>query len=698
MARSSTSKRTSARGRGSAESGPPGAPPPPSAPARARRRVERLRREIDEHNYRYHVLDDPKIGDAEYDRLVRELRDLEERHAELRSPDSPTQRVGAPPSTAFANVTHGRPMLSLANAFDEEEVNAWHRRVRGLLGEAAVAFVCELKIDGTAVSLTYEDGRFVRGATRGDGQRGEDVTPNLRTIRALPLRLRVDTPPALLEVRAEVFLSSQAFEAINRERAAKEQSLFANPRNAAAGSLRQLDPQITAARPLNLFVYGAGALEGVTLRTHWETLRWLRDAGFRTNPHSARCTTFEEVKAFLTAWIERRHELPYETDGVVIKVDAFAQQAELGATSNAPRWAVAYKFPAEEAVTRVNDIHIYVGRTGTLTPVASLEPVHVSGVTVTSATLHNEDEVRRKDVRVGDWVMVQRAGEVIPEVVRVLTERRSGDERTFKMPRRCPVCGTPVVRAEGEAATRCPNLACPAQVMQGLIHFASRDAMNIEGLGWKTMQRLVEEGLVADPGDLYALRLEHLLPLERMAEKSAQNLLGEIARSRRTTLGRLLYALGIRHVGGTVAETLAAHFGDVRRLMKASFEAVRDVPGIGPTIARTVVEYFQQPANRALMEKLLRAGVRPAPAEGTRRGPLSGRQFVFTGTLERFSRNEAEGKVKALGGRVASSVTAKTSDVVVGAEPGSKAAQAAKRGIRTIDERTFLDLIGDRDS
>jgi DNA ligase (NAD+) len=665
------------------------------APATARRRVERLRREIDEHNYRYHVLDDPTISDREYDRLVRELRDLEERYPDLRSSDSPTQRVGAPPSAAFATVTHGRPMLSLANAFGDEEVDAWHRRVTGLLGEAAVAYVCELKIDGTAVSLTYEEGRFVRGATRGDGYRGEDVTPNLRTVRSLPLRVRLPSPPALVEVRAEVFLSSEAFEAVNRERAAKEQSLFANPRNAAAGSLRQLDPQITAGRPLNLFVYGAGAVKGLTLRTHWETLRWLREAGFRTNPHSARFTSFDEVRTYLAEWTQRRGDLPYETDGVVIKVDAFDQQAELGATSNAPRWALAYKFPAEEAVTRVNDIHVYVGRTGTLTPVAALEPVHVSGVTVTSATLHNEDEVRRKDVRVGDWVAVQRAGEVIPEVVRVLTERRTGGERPFRMPRACPVCGTPVVRAEGEAATRCPNLACPAQVMQSLIHFASRGAMNIEGLGWKTMQRLVEERLVADAGDLYGLRMEHLLPLERMAEKSAQNLLDQIAGSKQTTLGRLLYALGIRHVGGTVAETLAAHFGDLRALAKASFEAVRDIPGIGPTIARSVVEYFQQPGNRALVDKLLRAGVRPARPERPGRGPLAGRQFVFTGTLERFTRGEAEAKVKALGGAVAGSVTAKTTDVVVGAEPGSKAAQAAKRAIPTMDEPRFLALIGE---
>jgi len=666
------------------------------APAEVLRRVQQLRREIEEHNYRYFVLDSPAISDAEYDALVRELRELEERFPELQTPDSPTQRVGAPPAQAFATVVHHQPMLSLANAFSEEELDAWHRRLVHILGEVPLAFVCELKIDGAAVSLVYEQGRFTRGATRGDGQRGEDVTPNLRTIRSLPLRLRADPPPTLVEVRAEVYLTREALEVINRERAARGEPLFANPRNAAAGSLRQLDPQVTASRPLDLFVYGVGAVQGLELSTHGDTLAWLREAGFRTNPHTRRCASLDEVRSYVREWTARHRDLPYETDGVVVKVDSIAQQAELGATSQAPRWAVAYKFPAEQAVSRVSDIVVYVGRTGALTPVAMLEPVAVSGVTVTSATLHNEDEVRRKDVRAGDWVVVQRAGEVIPEVVRVLTERRTGEERPFQMPGSCPVCGTAVVRPEGEAVTRCPNPACPAQVMGGLLHFASRDALNIEGLGTKRLEQLLAAGLVRDAADLYGLRREQLLGLERMAQRSAQNLLDAIARSRQTTLARFLYALGIRHVGATVAETLAAHFRDIKAVMEASFEEVRDIPGVGPAIARSVVTFFQEAENRALVQRLLEAGVVPAPPDVPGGGPLAGRQFVFTGTLRRFTRGDAEARVKALGGTVAGSVGARTTDVVVGEQPGAKAEQARRRGIRLLDEAAFLALIGAR--
>ena len=666
------------------------------APAEVLRRVQQLRREIEEHNYRYFVLDSPAISDAEYDALVRELRELEERFPELQTPDSPTQGVGAPPAQAFATVVHHQPMLSLANAFSEEELDAWHRRLVHILGEVPLAFVCELKIDGAAVSLVYEQGRFTRGATRGDGQRGEDVTPNLRTIRSLPLRLRADPPPTLVEVRAEVYLTREALEVINRERAARGEPLFANPRNAAAGSLRQLDPQVTASRPLDLFVYGVGAVQGLELSTHGDTLAWLREAGFRTNPHTRRCASLDEVRSYVREWTARHRDLPYETDGVVVKVDSIAQQAELGATSQAPRWAVAYKFPAEQAVSRVSDIVVYVGRTGALTPVAMLEPVAVSGVTVTSATLHNEDEVRRKDVRAGDWVVVQRAGEVIPEVVRVLTERRTGEERPFQMPGSCPVCGTAVVRPEGEAVTRCPNPACPAQVMGGLLHFASRDALNIEGLGTKRLEQLLAAGLVRDAADLYGLRREQLLGLERMAERSAQNLLDAIARSRQTTLARFLYALGIRHVGATVAETLAAHFRDIKAVMEASFEEVRDIPGVGPAIARSVVTFFQEAENRALVQRLLEAGVVPAPPDVPGGGPLAGRQFVFTGTLRRFTRGDAEARVKALGGTVAGSVGARTTDVVVGEQPGAKAEQARRRGIRLLDEAAFLALIGAR--
>lgn len=663
----------------------------------ARRRIEELRRIIDHHNYQYYALDAPEINDLEYDRLFRELQELEQRYPDLVSPDSPTQRVGAPPSRAFAAVTHRRPMLSLANAFSEEELLAWARRVEARLGAPPSGYVCELKIDGAAVSLTYEAGRFVRGATRGDGIQGEDVTANLRTVRSIPLRLRGTRPPAVLEVRGEVFLSTTAFEAINRERRAVGESLFANPRNAAAGSLRQLDPRVTAARPLDMFTYGVGAIEGLEFRTHEATLGWLADAGFKVNPHTQPCAALEDVIAYVNAWTQRRGELAYETDGVVVKVDDVRRQAELGATSQAPRWATAYKFPAEQAVTRVKNIHVYVGRTGALTPVAELEPVGVSGVTVTSATLHNEDEVRRKDVRTGDWVVVQRAGEVIPEVVRVLPERRTGSEEPFAMPSICPSCGAKVRRPDGEAVTRCTNAACPAQITGLLIHFCARDAMNIDRVGPKLIIQLLRAGLIQDPADLYALRKEQLAALERMGEKSAQYVLDSIAGSRRPPLARLLYALGIRHVGAHVAELLAAHFRDLRRLMGASFEDVRDVPGIGPTIADSVVTFFRQPENTRLIQKLLAAGVRPAaPPRRAGSGRLAGKRLVFTGSLSRFPRSKAEALAREHGALVSGSVSKKTDYVVAGADPGFKLDRGKKLKVKILSENEFTRLIGVR--
>ncbi|MDR7486649.1 MAG: NAD-dependent DNA ligase LigA [Armatimonadota bacterium] len=668
-----------------------------SVPAAVRRRAEQVRAEINEHNYRYYVLDAPAISDAEYDRLLRDLRDLEDRYPDLITPDSPTQRVGAPPSAAFGAVQHRLPMLSLANAFGDADLEAWGRRVRAALGEAPVGYVCELKIDGAAVSLTYEDGRLVRGATRGDGERGEDVTPNLRTVRSVPLRLRGDRPPRLVEVRGEVYLSRRAFEALNVDRASRGEALFANPRNAAAGSLRQLDPQVTAGRPLDIFAYGIGHSEGLTVRSHWETLRWLRDAGFRTNPHTARCESLQEVGDYIRTWTERRATLDYDTDGVVIKVDDLAQQAELGATTQAPRWALAYKFPAEQAITRLVDITINVGRTGALTPTAVLEPVRVSGVTVTSATLHNEDEIRRKDVRIGDWVIVQRAGEVIPEVVAPLPERRTGQERPFEMPWQCPACSTPVERPEGEAVARCPNLACPAQIQERLVHFASRNAMDIEGLGHRLLAQLLERGLVRDPADLYHLTKAHLLTLERMGERLAQNLLDAIDRSRQPTLARFLYALGIRHVGAHVAEVLAGHFPSLEALMDASFEEVRDVPGIGPTIAESIAAFFTQAPNRRLVARLLDAGIRPsagAPAVAARDGPLAGAQVVFTGALGRWTRSQAEELVRRAGGSPADSVTKKTTYVVAGAAAGSKLEKARRLGVTVLTEDEFGRLVG----
>ena len=666
-----------------------------TVPADARRHAARLRQEIEDHNYKYFVLDAPTISDAAFDRLVRELRDLETRYPELITPDSPTQRVGAPPSAAFATVRHHTPMLSLANAFEEAELDAWDKRVRATLGDVEIGYVCELKIDGAAVNLTYEAGRLVTGATRGDGFQGEDVTMNLRTIQSLPLRLRGKKPPAVLEVRGEVYLPRKAFEAVNAEREARGEPRFANPRNAAAGALRQLDPQITARRPLQIFVY-SGRAEGVRLRSHSETLQWLRDAGFRTNPHTAQFTSPHEVKTYIADWTTRRATLDYDTDGVVVKVDAFDQQAELGATTHSPRWALAYKFPAEQAITKVLGITINVGRTGALTPAADLEPVHVSGVTVSSATLHNEDEIARKDIRIGDWVIVQRAGEVIPEVVAPLPERRTGAEQRFVMPDRCPVCNTPVERPSGEAVTRCPNLSCPAQVLERLYHFASRGAMDIEGLGGKLIAQMVERNLVSDPADIYQLTKEQVLTLARMGDKLAQNIIDAIERSREVTFARFLYALGIRHVGAHVAELLAAHFQTPQALMNASFEEVRDVQGIGPTIAESVVNFFAQPPNRHLVERLLAAGVKPraaAPPSAARDGPLAGTQIVFTGTLSRWTRGQAETLVQEAGGVATDSVTKKTTYLVAGDSPGTKVEKARKLGVKVLSENEFARLV-----
>jgi DNA ligase (NAD+) len=667
-----------------------------SVPASVRRRVAKLRAEIDEHNYRYHVLDAPTISDAAYDRLVRELRELEAAYPELITPDSPTQRVGAPPSTAFAAVRHRAPMLSLANVFSEDELRAWDRRVRAALGEVPVRYVCEVKVDGAAVSLTYEDGRFTVGATRGDGEQGEDVTANLRTIRSIPLALRGRRVPRLLEVRGEVYLPRSAFAAVNAEREARGEPPFANPRNAAAGSLRQLDPAVTASRPLQIWVYGLGYVEGLALRSHSEALAWLREAGFRVNPLTATAASLDEMWAYIRDWAARRATLDYDSDGVVVKVDDFGQQQELGATSQAPRWAVAYKLAAEQAVTRLLDITVNVGRTGALTPTAVLEPVRVSGVTVTAATLHNEDEILRKDVRIGDWVVVQRAGEVIPEVVGPLPERRTGQERPFVMPRHCPACGTAVHRPEGEAVARCPNLACPAQVRERLIHFASRDAMDIDGLGEKLIGQLLDRGLVRDPADLYRLTQDDLLTLDRMGERLAQNLLDAIARSRTTTLARLLFALGIRHVGQHIAELLAAHFRTLEALMAASFEDVRDVPGVGPTIAESVVAFFREPVNRRLVERLLAAGVRPAATAAAlpTDGPLAGARVVFTGTLSRWSRHEAETLLRRAGGTPQEAVSKKTTYVVAGQAPGSKLDRARRLGVRVLTEDEFAALVG----
>ena len=663
-------------------------------PPEVRERVERLRAEIRRHDYLYHVLDRPEIPDAEYDKLFRELVSLEAQYPELVTPDSPTQRAGAPPAAEFRPVPHAVPMLSLQNCFSAEELAEWDERVRRMLRGEPVEYVCEPKLDGLSVELVYEDGVFTVGSTRGDGRVGEDVTANLRTIKQLPLRLfPLDgAVPRHLEVRGEVYMEKAAFRRLNEERARRGEPEFANPRNAAAGSLRQLDPAVTAARPLRLFLYHVARAEGLTLRTQEELLTVLPKLGLPVNPLWRRCRSLEEVEGFYRELLAAREGLSYATDGMVVKVNDFAQREALGEIARAPRWAISYKFPAEEAITRVQDIVVQVGRTGTLTPVAILAPVEVSGVTVSRATLHNEDEVRRKDVRVGDWVAVRRAGEVIPEVVRSLAERRTGGEREFRMPERCPACGGPVVRAPGEVAHRCENISCPARVKEAIRHYASRRAADIQGLGDKLVDRLVETGLVRRISDLYRLRAEDLVPLERMGEKSAENLLREIERSKGMSLPRLIYALGIPHVGERAAELLASRWGSLAELAQATEEELMAVPGVGPEIAGSVVSFFRNEDNRRLVAELAAAGV--APRAAPREGPLAGKVFAFTGTLPSFTREEARRLVESRGGRVASAVSRGVDYVVAGQDPGSKLARARELGIPVLDEGEFRALVG----
>jgi DNA ligase (NAD+) len=671
---------------------------------RAQARIEELRRLIEHHNYLYYVLNQPEISDEEYDRLFRELVELEQQFPELVTPDSPTQRVGAPPLEAFPEHAHREPMLSLDNAFSEEELLEFDRRVKRFLDlspETELDYTCELKIDGLAVSLTYENGMLTVGATRGDGYRGEDVTPNLRTIRQVPLRLRTDAnlfsaPPALVEVRGEVYLSYQEFERINREREAAGEPLFANPRNAAAGSLRQLDSRITARRHLKIWVYGVGYCEGIEFRTHWEVLQQLKAWGFPVNPHSRLVKGIEGVLRFCREWSHRRQELDYATDGVVIKVNEIALQRQLGATTRAPRWAIAYKYPAEQATTRIVEVRWQVGRTGVLTPVALMEPVPVGGVTVSRATLHNIDYIRQKDIRLGDRVVIQRAGEVIPEVVRVIPEQRTGQEQPIEPPERCPACGARVERVEDEAALRCINLACPAQIVERIRHFTSRHAMNIEGVGEKWVQRLFELGYIRDPADLYYLHQYRgdLIMLERSGEKLIANILNAIEKSKQAGLARLLFALGIRQVGEHAARLLAEHFGSMEALMRATEEELMAIPGIGPETAREVVEFFARPENRQVIEKLRAAGVQmEAERARPRATPFAGMTFVFTGELERYTREEAEELVRSLGGRATSSVSRNTTYVVAGPGAGSKLQRALELGIPVLNEEQFLQMV-----
>jgi len=664
---------------------------------KVKQRIEELRGVINHHNYRYYVLDSPEISDAEYDELMRELQQLEAEHPELVTADSPTQRIGAPPVEAFGVVEHPQPLLSLTNAFSYEELAAWHKRVSKLLGGRQFDLVCEPKIDGLAVALTYVDGLLVTGATRGDGYRGEDITQNLRTIRSIPLSVPKEAP-SRFEVRGEVYLPKAGFKKLNEERAKEELPLFANPRNAAAGSVRQLDSSITARRPLDIFVYGLGWAEGKAVPdTHWEIMQYLKSLGFKINPNIALRRSLDEAEKYYQSWAESREKFPYEADGIVAKVNSISLQQELGTVAHEPRWAIAYKFPAIQGTTKLLDIGINVGRTGSLNPYAILEPVRVGGVVISSAALHNEEDIHRKDIRIGDWVVVQRAGEVIPEIVEPIVSRRTGKEKIFQMPSRCPACGSEVIKPEGEAMHRCTNNACPSQALERIKHFVSRGAMDIDGVGEKLCQALFEAGLIKDAADLYRLTKEQLLSLERMADKSVSNVLNSIEKSKDRPLARVIFALGILHVGDQYAELLAERFNSINDLAKAREEELSDLSSIGPKIAESIIAFFRQEGNRQIIKKLRKAGVR-LKKEKVKEGkpeelPLAGLDFVLTGKLESLSRSEAEAKIKALGGKAGSDVTRKTSYVVVGADPGSKSDKAEKLGIPKLTEPEFLALL-----
>ena len=670
-------------------------------PAEPKRRAAELREQLADHAHRYYVLDDPTLSDADYDRLYRELEALEAEHPELVTPDSPTQRVGAAPSEAFDPITHRQPMQSLGNAFSSDEIREFDTRVRKAAHDpdAPVTYAIEPKMDGLAISITYVQGQLERAATRGDGTTGEDVTANIRTIKSIPLRLRGDAVPDVVEVRGEVFLPLAGFAAMNAAQAEKGDKAYVNPRNAAAGSLRQLDPAVTAQRPLAVFCYALGAVEGYTLpATHSELMTRLADWGLPVSPHNHTVTGIDAGLARYAALLEQRGELPFEIDGVVYKVDDLALREELGSVARAPRWAIAHKFPAEEATTTLDDVEFQVGRTGALTPVARLKPVFVGGVTVSNATLHNMDEIARKDVRVGDTVVIRRAGDVIPEVARVLAEKRPTNAAEIRMPEQCPVCDSDVQRTEGEAVARCTGgLVCRAQREAALRHFVSRGAMDIEGFGAKLVTALIEADLLHSPADIYALTAEQLAGLERMGDKSAANLVAAIEASKQSTFARFIFALGIREVGEVTAKSLAAHFGHMEALLQAEQEALEQVPDVGPVVAAHVQGFLAEQHNRDVIQALLDAGiVWPAPKAASG-GVLQGKTLVITGTLDGMSRDEARALIEDAGGRVTSSVSKKTDYLLAGEAAGSKLAKAEKLGVEVLDLDALRTLIGNRE-
>ncbi|MBW2092438.1 MAG: NAD-dependent DNA ligase LigA [Deltaproteobacteria bacterium] len=664
-------------------------------------KIEALRQEINRHNHLYYQEDAPEITDAEYDRLFNELKELEAAYPEFITPDSPTQRVGAEPVEKFMPVEHPVPMLSLDNGFNPEDVLEFDNRIKRFFNSSEdISYIVEPKIDGVAVALVYENGRMVSASTRGNGYVGEDITGNIKTILTVPLTLTVNEEkpfPDRLDVRGEVYMPLEDFARLNQKQKKKGLPLFANPRNAAAGSLRQLDPRITATRPLNIFCYGVARPELLGVATQLELLKLLTSWGLRAyNPENAVCESIREVLEFYDRLEKRRHELPYEVDGLVIKVNDISLQNRLGATTRSPRWALAFKFPPEMEKTVINAIEVQVGRTGALTPVAHMEPVQVGGVMVSRATLHNEDEVRRKDVRVGDTVIIQRAGDVIPEVVRVIKEERPEGTSPFSMPESCPVCGSEVVRLPGEAVHRCINASCPAQIKQHLFHFASKDALDIDGLGSKLINMLVDRGMVNDPADLYSLTLEQLAGLPRMAEKSARNLLEALEGSKETTLERFIFALGIRHVGSHLARILAENYGSLEALMAAKTEDLEAIYEIGPEVAQSIVSFMANPRNQELIRRLIspEININPRPPVKTDTGSvLSGKSLVLTGALKTMTREEAKARIQSVGGRVAGSVSKKTDYVVAGENPGKKITQAAELNIEILSEEEFLNLL-----